>query len=117
MKTLKQKSTKNVSSLQKHADILDKIDKNGTFNSCVTLKKHKENFINHPTTRPINPFKNETRRISKHILDQLSAELVSELSESESKNTISVIKLFKNINNKKLYNLLQIEIKIFYRST
>ena len=117
MKTLKQKSTKNVSSFQKHADIVDKIDKNGTFNSCVTLKKHKENFINHPTTRPINPFKNETRTISKHILDQLSAELVSELSESESKNTISVIKLFKNINNKKLYNLLQIEIKIFYRST
>ena len=55
----------------KQADILDKIEINGTGNSFVTLKDHKENFTNHLTTRLINPFKNEIgRRIrpDKHTI-------------------------------------------------
>ena len=39
----------------KQADILDKIEINSTSNSFVTLKDHKENFTNHPTTGLINP--------------------------------------------------------------
>ena len=54
----------------KQANILDKIEVNGTGNSFITLKDHKENFTNHPTTRLINPSKNEIR-ISKLILDQI----------------------------------------------
>ena len=49
---------------------------NGTGNSFVTLKYHKQNFMNHPTIRLINPSKNELERIIKHILDQLNTELV-----------------------------------------
>ena len=41
----------------KQADILDKIEKNGTGNCFVTMKNHKENFTNHRTTRVINPSK------------------------------------------------------------
>ena len=69
----------------KQADILDKIEINGTGNSFITLKDHKENFTNHPTTRLINPSKNEIGRISKHILDQINTELVSKLSVNEWK--------------------------------
>ena len=57
----------------------------------VTLKDHKDNFMNRPTTRLINPSKNEAGRISKHILDQINTELVRELSVNEWKNTISLI--------------------------
>ena len=39
----------------KQADILDKIEINGTGNSSVTLKDHKQNFLKYPTTRLINP--------------------------------------------------------------
>ena len=48
----------------KQADILDKNEINGTGNTFVTLKDHKENFTNHPTTRLINTSKNEIGRIS-----------------------------------------------------
>ena len=48
----------------KLADILDKIDVNDTFNSFVTLKERKENFMNHPTRRLINPSRNETGSVS-----------------------------------------------------
>ena len=61
----------------KQADVLDKIEMNGTGNSFVTLKDRKENFMNHSTTRPINPSKNEIGRISEHILDQINTELVN----------------------------------------
>ena len=100
----------------KQADILDKIAINGTRNSFITLKDHKENFTNHPKTRLINPSKNEIGRISKHILDQMNTELVSKLSVNEWKTTISVIERFKNINNKRLCKFLQFHIKDFYPS-
>ena len=76
----------------KQANILDKIKINGTSNSFVTLKDHKEDFTNHPMTRLINPSKNEIGRISKHILDQMNSAFGSKLSLHEWKNTISVIK-------------------------
>ena len=100
----------------KEADILDKIEINDTGNSFITLKDYKENFTNLPTTRLINSSKNEIGRISKHILDQRNTELVSKLSVNEWENTISVIKWFKNINNKWLYKFLQFDIKDFYPS-
>ena len=60
----------------KQVDTLDKTEINSTGNSFITLKDYKENFTNHPTTRLINPSKNETGRISKHILDQINTESV-----------------------------------------
>ena len=66
-------------------------------------------------TRLINPSKNEIGRISKHILDQINSKLVSKLSVNEWKNTISVIKWFENINNKRLW-FFQFDIKDFYPS-
>ena len=39
--------------------------------------------MNHPSTRLINPSKNEIGRISKHILDEINTKLVSKLSPNE----------------------------------
>ena len=41
----------------KQDDIFDRIEINGTSNCFITLKDHKENFVNHPTMRLINPAK------------------------------------------------------------
>ena len=60
----------------KQADILDKIEMNGTCNSFSTLKNHKENFTNHPTTRLINSSKNKIGWISKQ-LDQINMKLLN----------------------------------------
>ena len=51
----------------KEANILDKVEVNGTANCFVTLKDHKANFLNHPTTRLINSAKNEIGRICSII--------------------------------------------------
>ena len=67
--------------------------------------------MNHTTAKLINPSRNEIGRISKHILDQVNTKLVSTLSVNEWKNTISVIKWFKDINDKRLYKFLQFNIK------
>ena len=50
------------------------------------------------------------------MLDQISTKLVSKLSVNEWKNSISVIKWLKNINNKRLYKFLEFDIKDFYPS-
>ena len=55
----------------KQADILDKIKMNGTGNSFVNLKDHKENFINHTTTRLINPSRNEKEMEKQDKCDQV----------------------------------------------
>ena len=113
-KQMRTKINKRGMKFVKQENILKKIEINGTGTSFITLKDHKENFTNHPTTRLINPFKNEIGRISKHILDQINTKLVSKLSVNEWNNTISVIKWFENINNKRLYKFLQFDIKDFY---
>ena len=45
------------------------------------MKDHKSNFLNHPTTRLINPAKNEIGRINKQILDQTNFELCKILKD------------------------------------
>ena len=65
----------------KKAGIIDRIEINGKGNSFITLKDHKENFQNHPTTRLINPAKNEIGRISKAILDKINIALCRKNNE------------------------------------
>ena len=98
----------------KEANILDKVEVNGTANCFVTLKDHKDNFLNHPTTRLINPAKNEIGRISKQILDQINSKLCEILKVNEWKNTASVIDWFKKIENKSSHKFLITDIKDFY---
>ena len=100
----------------KEANILDKVEINGTANCFVTLKDHKANFLNDPTTRLINPAKNEIGRISKQILDQINSKLCEILKLNEWKNTASLINWFKKIESKNSHKFLMFDIKDFYHS-
>ena len=84
------------------ANAIDRIEINGTGNSFITLKDRKENFLNRPITRLLNPAKNEIGRISKHILQNINKTLFEEIKVNKWKNTESVIKWLKNIPNKHL---------------
>ena len=56
-------------------EILDRMDiitKNTYF---ITLKDHKENFLNNPTVRLMHPAKNELGGISKAILHNINKRL------------------------------------------
>ena len=61
--------------------------KNGTGESFITLKDHKDDFNNAPKTRLINPAKNEIGRISKNLLDDINQQLRNILKINQWKNT------------------------------
>ena len=92
------------------------MSKNGS-NSCfIALKEHKENFNNNPTTRLINPAKNEVGRISKVILDQINSELKEKLKVNQWKSSKDVISWFDLRQNKSAHTFTVFDIKDFYPS-
>ena len=52
--------------------ILDQLDINSKNICFITSKDYKENFLNNPTVRLINPAENELGRISKAIIDKIT---------------------------------------------
>ena len=86
----------------KRADIFDRIEINGTSNCFITLEDHRENFVNHPTTRLMNPAKNEIGS-STLILDKINICLCEKLKLNEWKNTTDVINWFEKIDKKHLH--------------
>ena len=54
------------------------------------LKDPKDNFVNHPTRRLLNPAKTEIERISKSILDEINICFSKKLKFNERKNTTDV---------------------------
>ena len=45
-------------------NIMDRMDVNAASNCFITIKDHKENFLNHLKVRLINPAKNELGKIN-----------------------------------------------------
>ena len=80
------------------------------------MKDHKDNFQNNPTTRLINPAKNEIGRISKVILDKINGSLKQQLGVNQWKSSQMVIDWFKAIENKQAYTFMVFDIKDFYPS-
>ena len=66
----------------REAKIINRIKINGTSSCFITLNDHKDNFLNCPTTRLLNPEKNEVGRISKHILQNINTTLSGKLKAS-----------------------------------
>jgi len=102
--------------LMKDHSAISRMSVNAETNSFITLKDHKENFENHPTTRLINPAKNEVGRISKHILENLNKTIRETLMLNQWKSTKDVTDWFKNINDKHLCTFMMFDIKEFYPS-
>ena len=80
----------------------------------ITLKGHKENFVNKPTCRLINPTKTELDKISKKIIQDINKQLVEKLKVNQWKSTKYVTDWFKKIDNKKDCKFIQFDIKQFY---
>ena len=80
------------------------------------MKDHKPNFENNPTTRLINPAKNEVGRISKSILQNINTKLRNNLQLHQWNNTSSVLTWFNNIKSKSKYKLMIFDLNNFYPS-
>lgn len=97
-------------------NILNKINKNGKDECFITLKDHKDNFENNPTTRLINPAKNELGRVNKVLLQNINKHLRNLLKLQQWNNTSTVINWFSNINEKHKHKFMVFDIKEFYPS-
>ena len=97
-------------------EILSRIEINGTSNCFLTLKDHKENFLNNPIVRLLNPTKNEVGRISKSIVANINSEIKSILALNQWKCTQDVTDWFKRISEKHRYIFLIFDINNFYPS-
>ena len=96
--------------------IMERMDVNAENNCFITLKDHKDNFNNNPTTRLINPAKNELGRISKTILEKINANLRTTLNINQWKSTSDVIEWFKVIGEKEKHKFMMFDVKDFYPS-
>ena len=56
-------------------NIIDRMDVNAESNCFITIKDHKESFLNYPKVGAINPAKNDLGRISKTIIDNINMKL------------------------------------------
>ena len=89
----------------KNTEILNRIDINRENNCLFTLKDRKDNFGNNPQVRLRNLAKNELRRISKVLLDNINLAIREHFSLDQWQNTQNVIDWFHKLPHKKFINL------------
>ena len=82
----------------------------------ITLKDQKENFVNKPTCRLINPSKPEIGRISKQVLKKINRNLISIKKVNQWKNTSSVLQWFDRLANKSELAFICFDVVEFYPS-
>ena len=97
-------------------EIDDRVFATAKAEARVTLKDHKENFRNKPTTRLIQPCKPEVGRISKQMLTKILDELRDKTGLIQWKNSYSVIDWFKNIPGKEKCKFLVLDVVEYYPS-
>ena len=82
----------------------------------ITLKDHKDNFLNNPKCRLINPTKSEIGKISSHHLADVSKLIRRQLEFNQWINSGNVIEWFKKISCKKDASFIKFDIVDFYPS-
>ena len=78
----------------------------------ITLKDHKDNFVN----KPINPAKSEIRCISKQILENVNTTVRQKTGLNQWKNSASVINWYSDIPSKNRHTFAVFDIESFYPS-
>ena len=66
----------------------------------ITLKDHKDNFVNRPTCRLINPTKSNLGRVSQKILQSINKTVRDKMKLNQWQNTGEVIDWFNALSNK-----------------
>ena len=94
----------------------DKMEVFADRKAFITLKDHKENFLNHPKCRLVNPAKTELGLVSEQILEKVNKAVLKVVSVNQWKNTNTVINWFKNIKRKEACSFIKFDIVEFYPS-
>ena len=80
-------------------EIGEKIEAMSHKQALISLKDYKENFLNNPKYRLINPAKSDLGFVSKTILDRINNSIWSKVNVNQWRNTQSVVEWFSNIKD------------------
>ena len=108
--------TEEAKTIAKKLELDDRIFKTTKKQASITLKDHKDNFLNNPKCRLINPTKSELGRISKQKVESIVREVKAKTSLTQWKNTASVVTWFQNIQNKPRTKFINFDIVDYYPS-
>ena len=86
--------------IAKNLKLDNRIDALAEKQCFITLKDHKTNFNNNPTTRLINPTKSEIGLISKRILERVNKKILAATAVNQWQNSDTVIEWFKRFTTK-----------------
>ena len=82
----------------------------------MTFKDHKDDFVNRPQCRLINPAKTEIGKVSKTILEGINKQVREETKLLQWRNSAEVIKWFEGRKVGKKCMFIQFDICEFYPS-
>ena len=83
------------------------------FKAYITMKDHKESFLNNIPCGMINPSKSSVGKTSKVILDKINNNFQKETSSNQWKNKSSVIEWLLNIKEKERLSVIVFDIEGF----
>jgi hypothetical protein len=102
--------------IAKNLNIDDRLECLAMNKAFVTIKDHKDNFVNNPQCRLINPAKPELGKVSKVILDNINRNVRNATFVNQWHSTNQVINWFKSIPDKNICTFIQYDIDEFYPS-
>ena len=96
--------------------VADRIDSLARKEAFITLKDHKEDFLDKLPCRLINPAKSEIGKISKQILDRVNAALKKDLGVQQWKSSADVTAWFTSLERRDRCVFTCFDICEFYPS-
>ena len=97
-------------------DVADRVYCTSKRDSFITIKDHKQNYMNNTKCRLINPCKSELGMISKQMLSKIIATVKTKSQLQQWKNSDSVIDWFTKLEDKQKLHFIQFDIVNFYGS-
>lgn len=96
--------------------IANRVDSLAHKDSFITLKDHKDNFLNKPTCRLLNPTKTELGKVSKIITEKINKIVVEKTGVQQWRNTKAVLNWFNSTQCKEQCSFIAFDIVNFYPS-
>ena len=97
-------------------EVSDRIYRTEMKSAKVTVKDHKDDFMNKPTTRLINPTKSNLGRVSKWKMEKLNQQLRSKTKLQQWLNTDATLAWYRRLENKPSLSFIVCDIVDYYPS-
>ena len=105
---------KEAQNIARKLELDDRIFSTSKLEAFTTLKDHKPNFKNKPTTRLINPTKPELGKVSKQLLSEVIKVVREKSGVNQWKNTYELLNFFNNLPSKEKSYFIKFDICAFY---